>query len=83
MGMVNVESAMQLLNQALAHLGSTSPEGAAVLRAMGTLSKHFSNPKAKELIPAQLMELMQAQQASPMAGMMQPQAQGQPQGQPQ
>src|SRR5512146_2439654 len=61
MGMVNVESAMQLLEQALPSLGSNTPEGAAVIRAISALSKNFMRQKAEPLIPAQIMELARAQ----------------------
>lgn len=70
MGSVNVEGAMQMLEQALPSLGSNTPEGAAVLDALSKLSKHFNRGKSKELVPAQLMELARAQKQSPMAGMM-------------
>lgn len=70
MGMVQVETAMQMLEQALPQLGSTSPEGASVLKAMGALAKHFNRPKSKDLVPAQIAELARSQQQSPMAQMM-------------
>lgn len=70
MGMVNVESAIQMLEQALPTLGSNSPEGAAVLKAMSALSKLFGKPQTQELIPAQLMELVRAQGATPIAQLM-------------
>jgi len=69
MGAVNVESAMQMLEQALPSVGSNTPEGAAILDALSKLSKHFNRQKSKELVPAQLMELARAQKSSPLAGM--------------
>lgn len=69
MGSVNVESAMQMLEQALPHVGSNTPEGSAILAALSTLSKHFNRQKSKDLVPAQLMELARAQKSSPLAGM--------------
>ncbi len=80
MSAVNVEGAMQMLEQALPGLGSNTPEGQAVLDALSKLSKHFNRGKSKELIPAQLMELARAQKQSPVAGMIggQPAPQGQP-----
>ncbi len=69
MGAVNVESAMQMLEQALPALSSNSEEGKAVLEALSKLSKHFNRQKSKDLVPAQLMELARAQKQSPMAGM--------------
>ena len=70
MGMVKVEGAMQMLEQALADLGSNTPEGSSVLRAMGTLSKHFNRSKSEGLVPAQIMELAKAQAPSPLAAML-------------
>lgn len=70
MGAVQVESAIQLLDRALGEFAPSSPEHAAVVRAIGSLSKHFNRQKSKELIPAQLMELVQANKASPMEGVM-------------
>lgn len=70
MGMVNVESAMQMLEQAIAELGSNTEEGKAVLEALTKLSKHFNRPQAAELIPAQVLELARKQRQSPLAAMM-------------
>lgn len=70
MGMVQVESAMQLLEQALPALGSTSEEGAVVLKAMSLLAKVFNRPQAQELIPAQIAELARAQAPSALQQMM-------------
>lgn len=70
MAAVNVEGAMQMLEQALPGLGSNSEEGACVLKALSHLSKYFNRQKNAELVPAQLMELARAQKQSPMAGMM-------------
>lgn len=69
MGMVQVETAMQLLEQALAQIGSTSPEGASVLKAMSALSKHFNRSKSKDLVPAQIAEMARSQQQSPIGQM--------------
>ena len=70
MGMVNVESAMQMLEQAIAELGSNTEEGKAVLEALTKLSKHFNRPQAAELVPAQVMELARKQRQSPLGAMM-------------
>lgn len=70
MGMVNVESAMQMLEQAIAALGSNTEEGKAVLEALTKLSKHFNRPQAAELVPAQVIELARKQRQSPIAAMM-------------
>ena len=74
MGMVNVESAMQMLEQAIASLGSNTEEGKAVLEALTKLSKHFNRPQAAELVPAQVLELARKQRQSPLASMMDQQA---------
>lgn len=79
MGMVQVESAMQMLEQALPSLGSTTPEGAAVLKAMTALAKVFNRPEAQELVPAQIAELARAQAPSAMQQMI---SGGQPAGAP-
>lgn len=77
MGMVNVESAMQMLEQALGTLGSNTEEGKAVLEALTKLSKSFSRPQAAELVPAQVLELARKQRQSPLAAMMEQPAQPQ------
>jgi hypothetical protein len=60
--MVNVSLAMDLLEQTLPSLGSESEEGRTVLNALSSLSKKFghSRPKSQELVPAELMQLMQS-----------------------
>ena len=78
MAMVQVETGMQMLEQALAGLGSTSPEGAAVVKALGTLSSKFTRSKSKDLVPAQIAEMARSQRQSPLAQMMG--GQGAPQG---
>lgn len=78
MGMVNVESAMQMLEQAVAQLGSNTEEGKVVLEALTKLSKSFNRPQAEELVPAQVIELARKQRQSPIAAMMDQQQQPQP-----
>ena len=70
MAMVQVETGMQMLEQALAGLGSNTPEGAAVVKALGTLSSKFTRSKSKELVPAQIAEMARSQSQSPIAQMM-------------
>jgi hypothetical protein len=70
MGMVKVEGAMQMLEQAIPDLGSNTPEGAAVTRALSALSSKFNRAKSEGLVPAQILELAKAQQPSPIAGML-------------
>lgn len=77
MGMVQVETAMQMLERALPVLGSNTPEGKAALGALSMLSKIFQRQQSQDLVPAQIAEMARAQQQSPMTQMM---AQGQPQG---
>lgn len=79
MGKAQVESAMQLLEHALAQLGTTTPEGGAVIRALSALARHFARPEAAELVPSQIMMQAQAARPSPLAQMLQHQPQGQPQ----
>jgi hypothetical protein len=81
MGMVQVETAMQMLEKALPVLGSNTPEGQAALKALSTLSSKFQRQQAQELVPAQIAELARSQQQSPLAQLMQqPGAGGAPQG---
>ena len=68
-GMVQVESAQQLLERALPSLGTNTPEHAAVMRALSALSKAFNRAKDESLVPAQIAEMSRAQQGSPMQQM--------------
>lgn len=77
MGMVQVETAMQMLERALPVLGSNTPEGKAALGALSGLSKIFQRQQSQDLVPAQIAEMARAQQQSPMTQMM-AQGQGQP-----
>lgn len=75
--MVQVETAMQMLEKALPVLGSNTPEGKAALSALHTLSQKFQRQKSEELVPAQIAEMARAQRQSPIAQMMsQPQGGG-------
>ena len=87
-GMVQVETGMQMLERALPQLGMNTPEHAAVLKALAALSKTFARQQSEALVPAQIAEMAKSQQASPMMQMMQggggaQGAQPQPQPQPQ
>jgi hypothetical protein len=64
---------MDLLEQVLPSLGSESEEGQTVLDVLGKLSKKFGHTRAKsqELVPAELMQLMQSM---PQMGGMSPEA---------
>ena len=70
MGFVQVETAMQMLEQALPSLGSNTPEGKACLEALTKLSKAFARQPSQDLVPAQIAEMARAQQQSPIAQMM-------------
>ena len=78
MGKVRVSSALQLLTQALQDLGATSLEGQAVVRAMGNLAKHFGRSKDESLVPAQLSEMVRANQGGQLQGLLQQQQQQPP-----
>ena len=58
--MINVSLAQDLLEQTLPALGSETDEGAEILKVLGILSKKFgeSARKSKELVPAELMQMM-------------------------
>ena len=60
--MVNVAMSLKLLEQSISAFGSTSDEGKAILKAMTALTKTFGaeKPKSDSLIPAELMQMMQA-----------------------
>jgi len=72
--MVNVAMAMDLLEQSLPGLSTESPEGQTVIKALQGLSQHFKHEreKGKELVPQEIMQLMQSL----------PQGQGIPGGKP-
>lgn len=69
--MINVSLAMDLLEQTLPALGSESEEGQSVVNVLRTLGTKFGHTRSKsqELVPAELMQLMQN---LPQAGGMSP-----------
>lgn len=71
--MINVNLAMDLLEQALPNLGAESEEGQTIVQVLSTMGKKFGHTKSKsqELIPAELMQLMQS---LPQQGGMSPEA---------
>lgn len=77
-----VESAMQVLTQAMSRLPVAGPEWEAVNKALGLLAKPFARQQAQDLVPAQILQMAQAQQASPLMQILAQQKQGQqpPQG---
>lgn len=59
-GMVQVQMAMDLLEQTLPMFGSDSEEGKAILSALTGMSKKFSSnrEKGRELIPSEIKNLV-------------------------
>jgi len=59
--LINVSLAMDLLEQTLPPLGSETEEGQTILSCLKTLSSKFGHTRSKsqELVPAELMQLMQ------------------------
>ena len=65
---IKVQQAMDLLEQALPEFGAESEEGGAVLQVLSTLGKKFGGEdraRSKELMPAELMNLMAAMPRGP------------------
>lgn len=58
--MINVSLAADLLEQTLPALGSETEEGGVILDVLSKLNKKFGDAtrKSKELVPAELMQLM-------------------------
>ena len=84
---INIQMAMDLLEQSLPALGSESEEGQQIMKSLGSLHRMFGKRESKnrELMPAEIMQMMQTlpqaggatpQQRSmaqaPMPGMQQP-----------
>jgi hypothetical protein len=71
--MINVNLAMDLLEQSLPSIGSESEEGQTIVKVLSTLGQKFGHTKSKsqELIPAELMQLLQS---LPQQGGMSPEA---------
>lgn len=59
--MVNVQIAMDLLQQSLPAFGSDSEEGKEVMKVIKSLSSKFGEreSKTKELVPAEIIQMMQ------------------------
>lgn len=60
--MVNISMVFQLLEQSLPAFGAQNEKGKAILAAMTTLNRQFGADRAKsdQLIPAELMSLIQS-----------------------
>ena len=58
---INVQMAMELLQQSLPAFGSDSEEGKAIMKIVKDISKQFGEreAKTKELIPAEIIQMMQ------------------------
>jgi len=59
--MLKVQQAMDLLEQSLPDFGSESEEGGAIIAVLGNLGKKFGGAdraRSKELMPAELMNLL-------------------------
>jgi len=59
MGSVQVHIAMQVLERALPMFGSQSKEGAAIIRVLSSLSKDFGHRDTGDLVPAEIMSMVQ------------------------
>ena len=59
-GMVQVAMALELMQQALPQVGVHTEEGKSLLKALTSLAKHFGKPKQKELIPAEVAQMVGA-----------------------
>jgi hypothetical protein len=59
-GMVQIAMALELMQQALPQIGAHTEEGKSVLKALTQLAKHFGHPKQKELIPAEVAQMVGA-----------------------
>jgi hypothetical protein len=82
--MIKVQQAMDLLEQALPDFGSESEEGKIVLQVLSGLGKKFGGAdraRSKELMPAEIMNLMASLPRGP-GGVHPPQAGGAPGGAP-
>jgi hypothetical protein len=87
---INIQMAMDLLEQSLPALGSESEEGQQIMKSLTSLHKVFGKREAKnrELMPAEIMQMIQT---LPQGGGMPPEAkaaaqapvQGMPSPQPQ
>jgi hypothetical protein len=60
--MINIQMALDLLQQSLPAIGSESKEGMELTKVIGSLSKAFGKREAKtrELIPAEIMQMIQS-----------------------
>lgn len=65
--MVDITMALDLLEKSLQAFGSETQQGKVLLGALSRLSQEFGEKrqKAKELVPAELRQLMASQQPSP------------------
>jgi hypothetical protein len=81
----NIQISMNMLEQALPVFGSESDEGKVILKALTGLANAFGKDKERDLVPAQIMQLLKAEPSlggGAMQKAMQPQGGGAPGGQP-
>ena len=65
-GAAEVESCQSVLAQALTKMSPKSPQYEAIVKSLGILAKAFGEQQAQDLVPAQIMQLAQAQQSNPL-----------------
>ena len=65
-GAAEVESCQSVLAQALTKMDPKSPQYEAIVKCLGLLAKAFGAQQAGDLVPAQIMQMAQAQQTSPL-----------------
>lgn len=72
--MAQVQMATKILEQTLAAFGSQSEEGGAVLKALGILGKKFgaTADKGRDLIPAEIMNMVSSMPQGAQAQMQPP-----------
>jgi hypothetical protein len=59
---INVQMAMDLLERSLPAFGTETPEGASLIKVLHMMGKSFGagREKTKELVPAEIMQLMKS-----------------------
>lgn len=57
LGAIKVQTAMLMLQSALANFDLRTPEGQALLDVLKKLAMRFGQPAAQELVPAQIMQM--------------------------
>ena len=65
-GAAEIESCQSVMARALAKMDPKTPQYEAIVKCLGILAKAFGAQQASDLVPAQIMQLAQAQQSSPL-----------------